>query len=49
MPDEDRLKALATDYRSMNSMCFTDPPPFGDLIEVLRQLEVRINALPSAG
>jgi hypothetical protein len=44
IPNEDRLKALAADYRSMSSMFFEEPPKFSDLVDQLRELESTINA-----
>jgi len=34
---------LERDYRSMSVMIFGQPPPFGEIIEVLAALEQEIN------
>uniref|UniRef100_B0T9L0 Nucleotidyl transferase AbiEii/AbiGii toxin family protein n=1 Tax=Caulobacter sp. (strain K31) TaxID=366602 RepID=B0T9L0_CAUSK len=49
VPSPERLKALAADYRSMNSMFFEDPPSFENLVTELLALQEKINAAPSAG
>jgi hypothetical protein len=43
VPTEERRAALERDYRSMSVMIFGDPPPFGEIIEVLAALEQEIN------
>jgi hypothetical protein len=43
VPREDRLVALERDYRNMRVMIFGQPPPFGEITEVLAALEQEIN------
>jgi hypothetical protein len=43
VPTEERRAALERDYRSMSVMIFGQPPPFGEIIEVLAALEQEIN------
>lgn len=43
VPTEERRAALERDYRSMSVMIFGNPPPFGEIIEVLAALEQEIN------
>jgi hypothetical protein len=43
VPPEERRAALERDYRSMSVMIFGQPPPFGEIIEVLAALEQEIN------
>ena len=43
VPTEERRAALERDYRSMSVMIFGEPPPFGEITEVLAALEQEIN------
>lgn len=43
VPPDSRLPMLEQDYRKMQEMFFGDPPPFEQLIEMLRQIEREIN------
>lgn len=43
VPPENRLPMLEQDYRKMHEMFFGEPPPFEQLIDVLRQIEREIN------
>lgn len=43
VPTEERRAALERDYRSMSVMIFGQPPPFGEIMEVLTALEQEIN------
>jgi hypothetical protein len=43
VPPDERRAALERDYRSMSVMIFGQPPPFGEIIEVLAALEQEIN------
>jgi hypothetical protein len=43
IPTEERRAALERDYRSMSVMIFGQPPPFGEITEVLTALEQEIN------
>jgi hypothetical protein len=43
VPTEERRAALERDYRSMSVMIFGQPPPFGEITEVLAALEQEIN------
>ena len=43
VPTEERRAALERDYRSMSVMIFGQPPPFGEIMEVLTSLEQEIN------
>jgi hypothetical protein len=43
VPPEGRRAALERDYRSMSVMIFGQPPPFGEITEVLAALEQEIN------
>ena len=43
VPTEVRRAALERDYRSMSVMIFGQPPPFGEIMEVLTALEQEIN------
>jgi predicted nucleotidyltransferase component of viral defense system len=48
LPTNDaQLKHLERDYKDMQIMLFGSPPTFDSIVEVLRQLEAKINALPS--
>jgi len=38
-----RRAAFERDYRSMSVMIFGQPPPFGEIMEVLTSLEQEIN------
>jgi Nucleotidyl transferase AbiEii toxin, Type IV TA system len=44
VPHDEKLSALAADYRAMEGMFFVTPPPFDAVIERLRELEAKINA-----
>jgi hypothetical protein len=43
VPPDARLAELEQDYRKMQEMIFSEPPPFERLLEVLRQIEREIN------
>lgn len=43
VPTEERRAALERDYRNMSVMIFGQPPPFGEIMEVLTALELEIN------
>ena len=43
VPPDERRAALERDYRSMSVMIFGQPPPFGEITEVLAALEQEIN------
>ncbi len=43
VPTEERRAALERDYRNMSVMIFGQPPPFGEIMEVLNALELKIN------
>jgi len=46
LPTNDaQIKHLERDYRDMQIMLFGNPPAFDSILEVLRHLEARINAL----
>jgi hypothetical protein len=48
LPTNDaKLRHLERDYKDMQIMLFGNPPTFDSIREVLRQLEAKINALPS--
>jgi hypothetical protein len=42
--DDNRVRSLAQDYRDMQPMFFTKPPPFSVIREELKQLELALNA-----
>ena len=44
VPDEDRTRELAIDYRNMRQMFLSDPPPFAQVVEQLRDFEEQVNA-----
>lgn len=44
VPDELRTRELAIDYRNMQQMFLTDPPPFEQVLEQLRAFERELNA-----
>ncbi|MGD0518170.1 MAG: nucleotidyl transferase AbiEii/AbiGii toxin family protein [Thermoguttaceae bacterium] len=44
VPPDDRYKELQWDYSAMSEMFFSEPPPFGRILETLRSLEERINS-----
>jgi len=44
VPDEDRTRELAIDYRNMRQMFLSDPPPFSQVVEQLRAFEEQVNA-----
>ena len=43
VPPNERRAALERDYRSMSVMIFGQPPPLGEITEVLAALEQEIN------
>ena len=45
VPREERIAALATDYRNMGVMIFGEPPAFDSIIKTLAALEHEINRL----
>lgn len=45
VPPEARIPHLMKDHEEMRQMFFSEPPPIGDVLAVLRELEGRINAL----
>jgi hypothetical protein len=44
IPSAEKLRQLAADYRSMESMFFASPAPFEAMIDRLKGLETEINA-----
>jgi hypothetical protein len=48
VPGSNKLRDLATDYRSMEQMFLSEPPPFDEVIQALRELEDSVNAKASA-
>jgi hypothetical protein len=45
VPDEARMAELKHDAEAMAEMFFSPPPPLDEVLETLRELEARINAL----
>jgi hypothetical protein len=45
VPPATRLETLRADYAAMSEMFFGTPPPFEEMIEVLRQIEEQVNRL----
>lgn len=45
VPDDERLVELERDHEAMMEMFFTEPPALEGVLEVLRELERRINSL----
>ena len=45
VPDDLRLGELRRDHDAMTQMFFQPPPPMDGVLETLRTLEARINAL----
>ncbi len=45
VPDDNRQAELKRDHEAMKEMFFTEPPALDEVLEVLRDLERRINAL----
>ena len=45
VPDEARLPEIDRDHKAMIPMFFSPPPPIREVLETLRVLETRINAL----
>ncbi|HEY2473548.1 MAG TPA: nucleotidyl transferase AbiEii/AbiGii toxin family protein [Candidatus Cybelea sp.] len=43
VPDDDKVRALAADYREMRMMFFRDPPTFGEVMGRLRELQEQLN------
>ena len=43
VPDEDRTRELATDYRNMRQMFLSEPPPFDWVVDQLRGFERDVN------
>jgi hypothetical protein len=48
VPGSKKLRDLATDYRSMEQMFLSEPPPFEEVIEALQGFEDSVNAKASA-
>jgi hypothetical protein len=44
LPNKDRTRELATDYRSMRQMFLSEPPPFDWVVDQLRAFEREVNA-----
>lgn len=44
VPSGTRIRALASDYRDMRMMFFSEPPPFEQVMKQLRALQEQINA-----
>jgi hypothetical protein len=47
LPPEERLATLRADYDKMREMFFGDRPPFEQILDVLRELEKKINGAAS--
>lgn len=47
MPQTERSEILASDYGEMRDMFFIQPPSWNEILDVLKNLEARIN-LPSS-
>jgi hypothetical protein len=47
MPQKERSEILARDYAQMRDMFFCEPPPWNEILDGLKVLEMRINALSS--
>ena len=47
MPQKERSEILARDYAEMRDMFFSEPPSWNEILDVLKNLEARIN-LPSS-
>ena len=45
IPPANRRGALSRDYAAMRDMFFRDPLPWNEILDVLADLEKRINAL----
>jgi hypothetical protein len=43
VPPNERLRALGRDYQAMRDMYLDEPASFGEIIDVLADLERRIN------
>jgi hypothetical protein len=48
VPPAGRLPALRRDYEAMRDMYLSDPTPFDEVIEILAEVENRINQAPGA-
>lgn len=46
MPQKERAEVLARDYSEMRDMFFQEPPPWNEILNVLADLEMRINSVP---
>jgi len=44
MPQKERAEVLASDYAEMRDMFFQEPPPWNEILDVLADLERRINS-----
>ena len=44
MPQKERSEILARDYAEMRDMFFCEPPPWNEILDGLKVLEMRINA-----
>jgi hypothetical protein len=44
MPQKERSEILARDYAQMRDMFFCEPPPWNEILDGLKVLEMRINA-----
>ena len=49
VPSESKALALATDYRNMRMMFFSEPPEFGEVMERLYGLQEQINDVSGGG
>lgn len=43
VPPESRIAELEQDYRKMQEMIFGEPPPFGEILRALREIEDLVN------
>jgi hypothetical protein len=44
MPQKERPEILACDYTEMRDMFLREPPPWNEILDGLKVLEMRINA-----
>jgi hypothetical protein len=44
LPPSESKAALASDYKNMRSMFFSEPPALTDIFDTIRELELRINS-----
>lgn len=45
VPPDSRLPGLRRDYETMREMIFGEPPTFAHVLDVLREIEVAVNAV----